>query len=231
MYSLVFQSGLWENFRQLWLQDNGFTAIQISNITSIATLISVFVLILVSKCVHLEKLKSFVLYSLIIKFINLIYLYFLNKTGYNTVIGLLIIVDIVTGYMITTSIYPLITTVVKNNAIYSKRKLTEYLFRDIGILVGGIFIGKYVFGILVNYNICLFISVIFLSTSILVICNMTAGNIEKNIKKQNISIVKYVLKSKIQILYTIDVMVGTCRTYHSYGVKNANTYKLFKFFR
>lgn len=190
-----------------------------------------FALILISKCIHLEKLKSFVLYSLIIKFINLIYLYFLNKTGYNTVIGLLIIIDIVTGYIITTSIYPLITTIVKNNTIYSKRKLTEYLFKDIGILVGGIFIGKYVFGILVNYNICLLISVIFLSIAILVICNMTAGNIEKNLKKQNISIVKYVLKSKIQILYIIDVMVGTCRTYYSYGIKNANTYKLFKLFR
>ena len=33
--------GLWENFRQLWLQDNGFSATNISNIISIGTLISV----------------------------------------------------------------------------------------------------------------------------------------------------------------------------------------------
>ena len=32
--------GLWENFRQLWLQDNNFTVTQISNIISIGTFIS-----------------------------------------------------------------------------------------------------------------------------------------------------------------------------------------------
>ena len=33
--------GLWENFRQLWLQDNNFSPTNISNIISIGTLISV----------------------------------------------------------------------------------------------------------------------------------------------------------------------------------------------
>ncbi|MDE5830743.1 MAG: hypothetical protein K2H53_03590, partial [Clostridia bacterium] len=97
MRFLVFQFGLWENFRQLWLQDNGFTVIEISNITSFGTLVSVFALILVAKYARLERLKSFVLYSLMIKFINLIYLYFLNKTGYNGLISILIVIDIVTG--------------------------------------------------------------------------------------------------------------------------------------
>ena len=44
--------------------------------------------------------------------------------------------------------------IVKTGTIYSKRRLTEYLFRDIGILFGGIFIGKSIEGLVVNYNIC-----------------------------------------------------------------------------
>ena len=55
-------------------------------------------------------------------------------------------------------IYPLITTLLKSETIYSKRRLTEYLFRDIGILFGGVFIGKSIAGIIINYNACLFIA-------------------------------------------------------------------------
>ena len=69
-------------------------------------------------------------------------LYFLNNTSKIDLIKLSIVIDIVMEYIIITSIYPLITTIIKSDTIYSKRKLTEYLFRDIGILFGGAFIGK-----------------------------------------------------------------------------------------
>ena len=36
--------GLWENFRQLWLQDNNFMVTDISNIISIGTFISVIII-------------------------------------------------------------------------------------------------------------------------------------------------------------------------------------------
>lgn len=41
--------GLWGNFRQLWLQDNNFSAVQISNIISIGSLFSVIGIIFVAK--------------------------------------------------------------------------------------------------------------------------------------------------------------------------------------
>jgi len=62
--------GLWENFRQLWLQDNNFSATDISNIISIGTLVSVLGILLVGKYLKVEKLKAFVSFSLIIKFFN-----------------------------------------------------------------------------------------------------------------------------------------------------------------
>ena len=40
--------GLWENFRQLWLQDNNLNVTQISEILSIASLCCVIVLIIFS---------------------------------------------------------------------------------------------------------------------------------------------------------------------------------------
>ncbi len=38
--------GLWGNFRQLWLQDNGFSISQITTILSVGTFISVLGIIL-----------------------------------------------------------------------------------------------------------------------------------------------------------------------------------------
>ena len=48
--------GLWENFRQLWLQANNFSATNISNIISIGTLISVIGIFLVGKYSKLKHL-------------------------------------------------------------------------------------------------------------------------------------------------------------------------------
>ena len=135
-------------------------------------------------------------------------LYFLNGTNQTELIKFTIIIDIIMEYIIITSIYPLITTIVKNNTIYSKRKLTEYLFRDIGILFGGIFIGKSIAGILVDYNICLIISNVFLLISIFTMLNIKINKIEEEHSIKN-SMIKYILKSKIMSLYLLDMFIGT----------------------
>ena len=50
--------GLWNNFRQLWLEDNSFSVSNISNIISLGTLISVVAIALIGKYVKLNKLKN-----------------------------------------------------------------------------------------------------------------------------------------------------------------------------
>lgn len=211
--------GLWENFRQLWLQDNSFSATNISNIISIGTLISVFGIIFVGKYIKLENLKAFVTCSLILKFANLLMLLGLNNTQNSLIINISIIIDVLTGYVITTSIYPLITTIIKNNTIYSKRKLTEYLFKDIGVFIGGILIGRNLLGILVDYNICLFISIIFLGVAIIFMLNMTAGKFVESKEKHESSILKYILKNKLQVIYIIYTFVGATAFSTALGLK------------
>lgn len=220
--------GLWGNFRQLWLQDNNFSATQISNIISIGTFISVIGIALIGKYVTLNKLKKTLTSILIIKFINMLALYFLNGTNETEQIKLAIMIDIVMEYIIITSIYPLITTIVKSDTIYSKRKLTEYLFRDIGILFGGIFIGKSVAGILVNYNICLIISNVFLLISIFTMLNIKINKIEEKHSVKN-SMVKYILKSKIMSLYLLDMFVGKIAMSTALGLKMLTLTNYFAF--
>lgn len=130
-------------------------------------------------------------------------------------------------YIVITSIYPLITMIEKNNTIYSKRKLTEYLFRDIGILFGGIFIGRNIIGLNINYNICLMISNIFLVFAIVMIFNVKTIKLKNN--SNNGSIVKYILKNKMIMIYLIYIFLATAALSTSLGLKMltlTNYYKL-----
>lgn len=220
--------GLWNNFRQLWLEDNSFSVSNISNIISLGTLISVIAIALIGKYVKLNKLKNTLSIVLILKFVNMMFLYFLNNSNLLLLINILIIVDIVTEYITITSIYPLITTLTKNGTIYSKRRLTEYLFRDIGILFGGIFIGKTISGILINYNVCLIISNIFLLISIFIIMTMRIDT-SNEISKDKTSCLKVVLKSKIMYLYLIYTLIGTIAMSTALGLKMLTLTNYFNF--
>lgn len=219
---LVFFSisvGLWGNFRQLWLEANNFSATNISNIISIGTFISVLGIIFVGKYIKLDKLKYFITFTLLIKFFNMLLLLKLNNSLNSALINISIAIDVLTEYIIISSIYPLITTILKNNTIYSKRKLTEYLFRDVGVLIGGILIGKTVIGISVNYNVCLFLSIIFLGIAIITNVNLRIEKSNKIKKDTKSSLIKYILKSKIQVLYAIYTFIGATAFSTALGLK------------
>ncbi len=220
--------GLWGNFRQLWLQDNGFIVTQISNIISIGTFISVIAIAFIGKYIRIEKLKNTLIVVLLVKMINMLALYYLNATNHTTLIKITIVLDIVMEYIVITSIYPLLTTIRKSGTIYSKRKLTEYLFRDIGILFGGIVIGKSVAGVLVNYNICLIISTVFLMISILTIISINIKSTNEKYQN-NISIWKVIKQSKIIILYLLDVFIGRIAMSTALGLKMLTLTNYFAF--
>ena len=210
--------GLWGNFRQLWLQYNNFFPSGVSNIISIGTFASVIGIIIVGKYVHLDKLKKFITFAIIIKFLNSIILYFLNNTRLNNLINVSIVIDIIMEYVVITSIYPLITTIVKNNTIYSKRKLTEYLFRDVGILIGGLLIGKTILQINITYNMCLMIANIFLLIAILAMFKIETTKVEKS-KEVKSSVLKYVVKDKIIKVYLVYVFLSALAMSTGLGLK------------
>lgn len=220
--------GLWGNFRQLWMQDNNFIPSQISNIISIGTFISVIGILFVGKHIQLEKLKRCITVAIGIKFLNSILLYFFNKTGFDNVINLSIVIDIVMEYIVITSIYPLITTIVKTDTVYSKRKLTEYLFRDVGILVGGLLIGKSILGTNIDYNACLMISNIFLAIAILVMLKIESPNAVKNVRR-DFSILKYVSKDKMLIIYLIYAFLSAMAMSTGLGLKMLTLTNYFEF--
>lgn len=219
--------GLWGNFRQLWLQSNKFSVTQISYIISVGTFVSIIAIILIGKYVKLTKLKKCITYSIGLKVLNLLFLYFINGKDFSNLIIISIIIDIVLEYIIITSIYPLITNIIKSNQEYSKRQLTEYLFRDVGILIGGFFIGRNILGKLIDYNVCLIIANAFLFISLFVIARID-NNIEYPVKKKE-PILKYIFKKKILILYLIYILTACIAMSTALGLKMLTLTNYFKF--
>lgn len=158
--------GLWTNFKELWMQQNNLNVGEISSVLSIATFISAFIVILIASKIKLKNIISLIRCTLIFKTVVMFLLFIFNNSSLKPVIYILIILDMMLEKIYITSIYPLIILIKKDNNFYSKRKLTEYLFRDLGIFIGALFIGKNIFNFNVNYNVCLFMSVLIMACSL-----------------------------------------------------------------
>lgn len=209
--------GLWNNFRQLWMQDNGLDPTQISRILSFGTLSCVIGILIFSKYIKLNKIKNFITIALLIKIINLVILFFINNTNLGSFINLSIIIDIIIERLIIISIYPLIVTIKKSNTLYSKRKLVEYTGRDLGVLIGGFVIGKTILGIVFNYNLCLLISIIFSVISLIILSNVKLESVET--KTSNENIFKYIFINKFRTTYIIYYLIGQVAYSTALGLK------------
>lgn len=210
--------GLWENFRQLWLQDNGFSASDISNITGIGMLASVVGIILVGRYLKMRQLKVFMTIVLTTKVLFLLVLAAFNGSAQHGVINFCMVLDVITSNLIIISVYPLMTTVIKNNRIYSQRKLVEYLFRDVGVLIGGLLIGQEILGMVLDYGGCLIVSMFFLAVATYLMFTFRFKPTAKE-PRSRASMVKYILKNRIQTTYMIYAYLAATSFATALGLK------------
>lgn len=207
--------GLWDNFRQLWLESNNMNVTEISNLLSIGTFISAILIFISAKTLKLDKIKGFITGCLLTNSINMFVLFLINETGNLGLIRACTVLNIILEKFVIICIYPLITTIQKTETIYSKRKLVEYLFRDVGILIGGIFIGKTIFNLAIDYNICLSISLISMLIATLVMANIKTKCTNQ---KSEISF-RYILKDKILLTYLVYCFIGKLAMKIGLGLK------------
>ena len=179
--------GLWTNFKELWLQSNNLDVGQISGVLSFATFLSAVIIIIIATKIKLKNIVLLIKYTLIIKILVMLLLFLFNNSNLKFVIYFLIILDMMLEKIYITSIYPLIVLI----------KLTEYLFRDLGIFLGALFIGKNIFNFNVNYNVCLFVSVIIMMCSVI---SLSSIKIDSQNVKSKVSF-KEIFDSKINNVY------------------------------
>lgn len=195
--------GLWENFRQLWLQGNGFSATDVGNIIGLGTIASAVALILVGKYIKMSRIKKFTTLMMVVRCVSLLLMAFINGSGWRWLIVAFSVFDVANSAVIIISVYPLLTTVVKSNSAYSRRKLVEYLFRDVGIMIGGIFIGQQIGGLIIDYNTCLYISIAFLVVASIIIYRLDLKMTEKAPDDAKFSALHYITHNKLQRGYMV----------------------------
>ena len=124
--------GIWKNFQQLWLQDNNMDISAISKILSVSGLFCAIALLIFSNKITLNKIKKVISSAIFLRTINLLILFLINHSGMTAIIDILIITDTILEKLIVITIYPFIVTVKKDDKLYSKRKLVEYLWKAAG---------------------------------------------------------------------------------------------------
>lgn len=155
--------GIFYNFQELWMADNNLSTQTIGIVYSLCALLSVSTIFLCSNLISKDKLKKFALVLILLKFIILLALFFLNNTGLNIIIKFLIMVDYVIDVEIWASIYPMISIITKNDKVYALKDLIYSYAYYGGIVFTSIFLGKTVISFNINFNTyCLIGSILML---------------------------------------------------------------------
>ena len=157
-----FSTGLFSNYRELWLASNGISPLSIGRIISFASIITVLVFFIFTMRVSLKNLKKGLTFCLLLKMITSTLLICLNNKGYLFGIKFIIFFDIAFEEIILGSIYPLIMQVVKNDVIFTKKDVVVSLSGKLGFLIASIIIGRTIGEYLIDYNTCLLLSIIFI---------------------------------------------------------------------
>lgn len=174
-----FSIGLFDNYRELWMSVNGLSTTAISHVIGISYIVTVFVLFYFTVRVSTNKLKWGICTSLTLNMITGTGLICLNGTENAFLIKFLMFFNIAFSQLILSSVYPLMMNISKDDVLYTKKSFVESLFSKLGFLLVAILLGKTVFHTLIDYNICLLLSVIFNFLAFLVLMSVSLENTNK----------------------------------------------------
>ena len=181
---VAFSTGIWSNYRQLWLQSNGYSVTGISKILSVALICSAIISFIISIFSDKIKVKSVVLMSLVLKALAVGTLLIIRI---DYIIKFCVLLGVMCDVIFSISFYPLLSFESRRNSIYRKKMLIEYFTKDMGIILCGLLLGVSFSNYVFDYNTCLLISMI--STSIACIFLFSYKSSEDKYRK-NISLKK-----------------------------------------
>lgn len=203
-----FSIGLFDNYKDLWMSANGMDSIMISHIISVSYIVTVLVLIYFTLRVPVEKLKLGIVVCLILKMLTSTVLICFNGTNNLFLIKLVMFFDIAFKQVVISSLYPLIMGIAKSDLIYTKKETVMNIANKLGFLVVSIILGKVIGSRVIDYNICLLLSTIFIFLSFCVLVNVNLVNKQESNRLELNSIFSYFNKNKVLYLYLIVSLIG-----------------------
>lgn len=214
MSVLAFMSlsiGIWSKYRQLWLQEVGYSITGISKILSVSLICSSIIAFFLSLFSHKIKVKNIVVLSLVLRTFSMICL-LLVKTSF--LIKSCILLGIMCEVIFSIAFYPLLSFESKSNNAYKRKMLIDYVFKDVGIVFCGLMIGVSLGEFVFDYNWCLIISILASLISFLLI--MPYKGSEERFKKPDSlkASLKDIFYNKINRTFLCSQVV----CYISYGI-------------
>ena len=203
--------GIYYNFQEIWLAENGLSVSSISIVYSLCALITVSSIFLCSNIIKQNKIKKFACIFLFIKSFTIFSLFLLNNSGYNVIIKFLIMVDYALDVEIYACIYPMISLISKSDKIYAARGLTYSFVYYLGVALSALLLGKMIGSFKINNNIYVLIGAILSLLSLLVLLFTDLDKYNKTDKSERNLLFKLlgkIKKDKISIMYLISSLVG-----------------------
>jgi len=197
-----FSYGLFDNYRVLWLDQNGLSTSSISRVITFASVVTALALMFFSLKVSTKKLKYGVLVSLIMMMITSTFLLCLNGSEEYFLIKFLTFFNIAFGKLVFSSVYPLIMNIEKNDEIYTKKSVVDSVADKLGFFLVSFMLGKSIGSIVFDLNTCLLLSIIMNFIAFLVLLKIDVNGKEEKCVTVSESI-KYLNKNKILYLYLV----------------------------
>lgn len=205
-----FAGGLFYNFIELWLLGNSFSTSEVSFIYSIGALVTAIGIMVFSYVIKQKNIQNFALGLLIIKAIIFYLMYQINGMGFKSIISILFIIDFVIDTEIYILLYPMISSIKKDDKLYATRGLTYEAFYYIAFFISGMLIGKKLLTYKFTYNSYAIIGTFILFVSVVILLDV---DLDKYIKKSKktinnstsslIKALKDIKKDKVSILYLL----------------------------
>lgn len=211
--------GLWNNFRLLWLEKNSLNAEEIGKIMSLASFFGCISILFISLKIDMNRIKEMVEWTLVVKILAQLILFLFYQNLPTKLIAILFIFDIASYSIGFLGIYPLITRIMKSDEIFSYRKLTQYLFQDVGILLGGLLLGVTLGKLVFSYNTFLFVSFLSLILSLFFLRNV---KLDSKVHLKTVKLKDYIQlikRDKVQTFYLIYTLIGNISYYCALGMQ------------
>lgn len=195
-----FSVGLFDNYRELWMSSNGLDTTTVSHIISISYVVTVLVLLYFTIRVPLNSLREGILISLVLKLCTGTILVCLNQSHQLFIIKILLFFDISFSQLILACVYPLLMTIGKSDILYAKKSVVESVSNKLGFLLVSLFLGKSLCNFVIDYNMCLLLSLIFVFLSFVILMNVSlvySSSVSFNLAET----IRYFNKNKIYYFY------------------------------
>lgn len=208
---ISFSSGIWSNYKQLWLKDVGYSITEISRILSVALVCASVISFIISIFSTKIKVKNIVIMALIFRCIAMAILLF-NRNDF--IIKSCVLLILMCSVIFSISFYPLLSFESRKNSAYRKKMLIEYFTKDLGIVLCGLLLGHTIGNHIFNYNSCLLVSLVttFISFLFLLSYKSSEDEYRKNISLSKST--KAIFKDKVNRVFLFNQLI----CYIAYGI-------------